>query len=50
MTNQEILQTAMEQSAADIGCRAADFLSEENVIVSAKIGPDARKYYKEPIA
>lgn len=50
MTNQEILQTAMEQSAADIGCRAADFLSGENVIVPAQIGPDARKYYKEPIA
>ncbi len=50
MTNQEILQIAREQSAADIGCRAEDFLSEENVVVPAVIGPDARKYYQEPIA
>lgn len=26
MTNKEILQIAMEQSAADLNCKAADFL------------------------
>lgn len=50
MTNEEILQIAMEQSARDINCKAEDFLCERHVIVKSGVGPEARKYYKEPIA
>ena len=49
-TNQEILKTAMEQSALDLNCRPEDFLKTENVIVREGIGAAARKYYQEPIA
>jgi ribosomal protein S18 acetylase RimI-like enzyme len=50
MTNKEILQIAMEQSALDINCKASDFLSDKHVIVKSGVGAAARKYYKEPIA
>lgn len=49
MTNREILQIAMRQSARDINCKAEDFLRDEPVIVSSGVGPKARAYYKEPI-
>ena len=49
MTNQEIMQTAMEQSARDLNCRAEDFMRHENVIVRSHIGPEAKRYYKEPV-
>ena len=49
MTNKDILRIAMEQSAADLGCKAEDFLSDKNVIVPLNIGPDAKVYYKLPI-
>ncbi len=49
MTNKDILRIAMEQSAADLGCKAEDFVSEKNVIVPLKMGPDAKRYYKQPI-
>ena len=49
-TNSEIMRIAMQQSAKDINCRAEDFLSDTNVFVRSELGPDARKYYKEPIA
>lgn len=49
MTNQEIREIALRQSAEDIGCQPADFLSCSNVIVPYKLGEKARKYYKEPI-
>lgn len=50
MTGKEILRVAMEQSAVDINCKAADFLCDYPVIVKSGVGPGARKYYKEPIA
>lgn len=50
MTNQEILQIAMEQSALDINCNASDFLCDHHVVVCSGVGKYARKYYKEPIA
>lgn len=50
MTNKEILQIAMEQSALDINCKAEDFLGNSHVIVKSGVGENARKYYKEPIA
>ncbi|NBJ93109.1 GNAT family N-acetyltransferase [Parablautia muri] len=49
-TNEDIWQIAMEQSAIDINCRAADFLGTEHVIVPFALRTGARKYYKEPIA
>jgi len=49
MTNQEILQIAMEQSARDLNCLAEDFRRYENVIVTSHIGPEAKRYYKEPV-
>lgn len=49
MTNREILQIAMEQSARDLNCKAEDFIRQENVIVQSHIGPEARRYYKEPV-
>ena len=46
-TNQDIIKTAMRQSALDLNCKEADFLKEENVVVCSKIGAQARAYYKE---
>ena len=50
MTNREIMNIAMQQSAYDLNAKASDFLQDTNVFVNAGIGPLARKYYKEPIA
>ena len=50
MTNKEILEIAMQQSAYDTNAKASDFLMDTNVFVKSEIGPLARKYYKEPIA
>ena len=49
VTNREMLQIALKQSAEDIGCRAEDFLKRENVTVPFRLGANARKYLKEPI-
>ena len=49
MTNKEILDIAMQQSAYDTNAKASDFLMDTNVFVKSGIGPLARKYYKEPI-
>lgn len=50
MTNKEILEIAMRQSAKDLNAKASDFLMDTNVFVKSEIGTAARKYYKEPIA
>lgn len=50
MTNEYILETALRQSAEDIGCAAGDFLKPENVVVPFRMGAGARKYYKLPIS
>ena len=49
MNNNEIVRIAMEQSAKDIGCKAEDFLKNENVVVPFSLGEDAKKYYRLPI-
>ena len=49
MTNIEIKEIALRQSAEDIGCRPKDFLSDRNVVVPFCLGENARRYYKEPI-
>lgn len=50
MTNEEILNIAMIQSAMDINADIADFTKDTNIIVKSEVGALARKYYKEPIA
>ena len=40
----------MEQSAADLGCKAEDFFSNKNITVPFNPGANAKKYYKLPIA
>lgn len=48
MTNKEIYEIAMRQSAIDIGCEAEDFLKTENKVVISKIDSRARKYIELP--
>ena len=50
MTNQEILQIAMEQSAIDLCAEARDFEKEENVIVLSKENDMARRYLRLPFS
>lgn len=47
-TNENILQIAMQQSAADANCLAQDFLRTENVVVPSVASPGARKYLSLP--
>lgn len=49
MTDREILEIAMRQSAEDIGCRAADLKADQNIVLPFRMGQGARKYLKEPI-
>lgn len=46
--NESILQTAMAQSAVDANCSWKDFLGEENVVVTSRENPGARKYLTLP--
>ena len=49
MTNQEILQIALQQSAYDCNCSADDFLSAENKIVLSRKHEKARAYLPLPL-
>lgn len=47
----EIQIIAVTQSATDLNCSPADFFKKENVIAArTSLPPNARKYYKDPIA
>ncbi len=48
MTNQDILNTAMQQSAIDSQCKVEDFRKAENVIVNSAKDERARRYLKLP--
>ncbi len=48
MDNKRIWEIALAQSAADLGCAAADFLSGESRVVVSRPNPDAKKYYQLP--
>ncbi len=48
MTNHEILQVALQQSAYDSGCMPEDFLGSENKIVLSRKHERARKYLELP--
>lgn len=49
MTNCEMMEIAMRQSAEDMGCHIEDFKADKNVVVPINLGKKARKYLKEPI-
>lgn len=48
MTNNEIRQIAIKQSAIDSNCRADDFLCKYNKVVVSGKNPNARKYLDLP--
>ena len=48
LTNENIFQIAMQQSAIDANCNVDDFTRTENVIVISKENISARKYLKLP--
>lgn len=48
MTNNDILNIAMKQSAIDANCRAEDFTKSENIVVESTKNPAARKYLQLP--
>lgn len=48
MTNRDILEVAMKQSAIDLNCDADDFLKNENVIVTSEKTDKSRKYLQLP--
>ena len=48
LTNEMILQIAMQQSAIDANCNMEDFLKEDNVITISIENTFARKYLKLP--
>lgn len=49
MTNQEILEIALQQSAYDCNCNADDFLSTENKVVLSQKNEKARVYMPLPL-
>lgn len=50
MTNQEILQCALRQSAIDLHCEPQDFLETDNKIVVSGQSEEARRYLTLPFA
>ncbi len=48
MTNKEILQVAMQQSAIDLSCKKEDFEKKENVIVVSEKNSKCRSYLELP--
>ena len=50
LTNKQILQVALQQSAIDSGCAPEDFLAPQGKVVLSRPHPDARRYLKLPFA
>ena len=50
MTREDMLRIALRQSAEEAGCLPGDFLSGRSRVVPLRMGPDARAYYRPPIA
>jgi len=48
LTNEQIKQIALQQSAIDASCNVADFTSGENVVIISKKHDAARKYLELP--
>lgn len=49
MTNTEILDIAMRQSAVDQNCEPGDYLRSEHRVVPSRAHPQARKYLELPL-
>ena len=49
MTNKEILEIALKQSAYDCNCKLKDFILEQNVVTLSKANPKARNYNPLPL-
>lgn len=49
MTNKDILEIALQQSAYDCNCEKEDFLAEHNIVSISKANPKARKYIPLPL-
>lgn len=50
LTNRDILNIALQQSAYDCNCEPGDFLKAENVVTQSQQHPFARKYLKLPLS
>lgn len=50
MTNKDILEIAMKQSAIDSNCSVGDFCSFDNKVVISNRNPNARKYLELPFS
>ena len=50
MTNQELMQIALQQSAIDCNCKPEDFLQSENLVTTSRKHPSARSYLPLPFA
>ena len=48
MNNQEILEIALKQSAADLNCRPSDLVAMKNKVVFSEASDGARKYLELP--
>lgn len=48
MTNKEIMEIAMQQSAFDLNCSVEDFKQGENKVVISKANDQARRYLELP--
>ena len=46
MTNEDILNIALQQSAYDCNCDTSDFLQYTNKVVISKKNAQARKYFQ----
>ena len=49
MTNKEIWEIALRQSAYDCNCKPDDFLSGQNIVTVSKAHPKARRYLPLPL-
>ncbi len=49
LTNQDIWEIALQQSAYDCNCSPEDFLAEQNVVTVSQKHPLARKYLELPL-
>ncbi len=49
MTNEEIMQTALQQSAYDCNCKPEDFLKNENMVTISQKNEHARRYLPLPL-
>ena len=50
LTNQEVLEIALRQSAYDSNCQPEDFLKSQNVVTISKAHPLSRKYLQYPLS